>query len=167
MYKYVNRIKLISFTIISLLVTIISFSSCKQEKTGTIHAQDISKSSVSKSFTKNKGRTIIVYYFHTTFRCYTCTQMEKLTKEVLKKQFRKQIISNKIIFKAVNTEKPGNKHFIQDYQLFTKSVVLVDMRKGKQVNWKRLDKTWNYIRDREAFLRYIKNEIDVFLKGAS
>ena len=93
--------------------------------------------------------------------------MEKLTKEVLKKQFRKQIISNKIIFKAVNTEKPGNKHFIQDYQLFTKSVVLVDMRKGKQVNWKRLDKTWNYIRDREAFLRYIKNEIDVFLKGAS
>ncbi|MFC1668925.1 nitrophenyl compound nitroreductase subunit ArsF family protein [Spirochaetota bacterium] len=165
MYKYVNKIKLLSLTIISFMMIIIFFVSCKQEKTGTIHAQDNIKPPASKKIFNNTGRTIIVYYFHTTYRCYSCTLIEKLTKETLNSQFKKQINSSKIIFKTVNIEVPKNKHYAKDYELFTKTVVLVDIVKGKQVNWKRLDKTWDYLRDKDAFHRYIKDEVNTFIKG--
>ena len=69
-----------------------------------------------------------------------------------------------MIFKAVNIEENQNKHFIQDYQLFTKSVVLVDLIKGKQRNWKRLDQTWSYLRNPAVFEKYIKDEIVAFIK---
>ncbi len=108
----------------------------------------------------------MVFYFHTTFRCYSCTKIEKLTKVALQGQFEKQIKLKKIIFKIINVEQTENKHYIKDYQLFTKTIVLVDMINGKQVKWKRLDKTWNYLGDQDKFYQYIKDEMTAFISDA-
>jgi len=36
----------------------------------------------------------------------------------------------------VNLELPENRHFVKDYQLFTKSLVLVRFDKGRQAEYK-------------------------------
>ncbi len=112
-----------------------------------------------------ENHAVTVYYFHTTFRCPTCRQIEALTESTVKNFFSAELAEKKIIWKPVNIENPENRHFADDYRLFTKSVVVVDTANGKQIRWKNLDKIWELVRDESAFTGYIKNEITGYLKG--
>lgn len=53
----------------------------------------------------------------------------------------------------------GNEHFIKDYELYTKSVVIVDTRNGKQIRWKNLEKVWELLYSKDAFIKYIEDEL--------
>lgn len=99
-----------------------------------------------------------VYYFHSNARCMSCHKIENYTKEVFEENFK-----DKLDLKIVNIDEQANRHFINDYQLYTKSVVLVKVKEGKEVGYKNLDKVWNYFRDEKQFKKYMKNEIDTFL----
>ena len=107
-----------------------------------------------------------VYYFHTTFRCPTCHKIEEYTKNAILSSFGPEIKKGTIIWKVLNVEEPQNQHFVNDFKLFTKSVVVVDEQKGKQVRWKVLDKTWELVRDQSAFSNYIRSEVKRYLEGA-
>jgi len=106
---------------------------------------------------------VIVYYFHGNFRCSSCWAIERYTKEVLNNNFKKRLDSGQLVIKVVNVEKEGNTHFVQDYQLYTKSVVLSLVKDGKEVKFKNLDKVWQYLRNKNEFYEYIKEETQSFL----
>lgn len=106
---------------------------------------------------KAETNKITVYYFHTNVRCMTCNKMEKYTQESILNDFKD---NPDVVFKAVNTDEPANKHFLKDYGLYTKSVVLAD-NKG---NWKNLDKIWSLVRKENDFKRYITTETNTFIK---
>jgi hypothetical protein len=108
----------------------------------------------------------IVYYFHTTGRCPTCVKMEKYTNEAMKAYFPNELKSGKIEFQVVNVETPENDHFIKDYGLYTKSVVISEVKNGKEQRWKNLDKIWTKVRDKNEFENYIRQETLDFMKGA-
>ncbi|MDD4556526.1 MAG: nitrophenyl compound nitroreductase subunit ArsF family protein [Alphaproteobacteria bacterium] len=101
---------------------------------------------------------IMVYYFHSNVRCVTCNKMEAFTKEAVEANFKD---NKNIVFKAVNTDEPANKHFLKDYSLYTKSVVLAD----EQGNWKNLDKIWSLVRNEADFKAYIVDGINDFTKA--
>ena len=109
---------------------------------------------------------VIVYYFHGNYRCASCTQIERFTKEAVESGFADQIKSGLVSFKVLNVEKPDNGHFVQDYQLYTKSVVLSLVKSGKEVRFKNLDKVWEYLRDRKRFDDYIRNGVTEYLEAA-
>ncbi len=113
--------------------------------------------------TAEEGGRVIVYYFHTTFRCYSCRKIEELTADALTDQFGEELKNRAIVFKKVNVELDENKHFIRDYQLFTKTVVLAKNADGGAGKWKRLDDTWQLMRDRDAYYRYIRDEVTRFM----
>lgn len=112
-----------------------------------------------------KEHALTVYYFHTTFRCPTCRRIEALTASAVQKFFSAELATKKMTWKPVNIEDPENRHFVDDFKLFTKSVVLVDEKNGKTVRWKNLDRIWELVRDETAFTGYIKNEIAGYLGG--
>lgn len=114
--------------------------------------------------TGNKHR-LIVYYFHGTQRCSNCIKIETYTKEAIDSAFSTQLKDSTIVWRLVNTDEDANKHFRDDYQLFTKSVVLSDLNDGKQVRWKNLDKIWEYLGDKAAFQAYIREEVTADLKA--
>ena len=91
-------------------------------------------------------------------------RLSKRNKETVEKYFSKQVQAGAIVYKAVNIEKEGNAHFIEDYQLYTKSVVLSLVKDGKEVKYKNLTKVWEYLRDKTKFEDYEKEEIKDFLK---
>ncbi len=109
---------------------------------------------------------VVAYYLHTTFRCSTCRKLEVLSREALEAGFAEELGSGRLAFRVVNVEEPGNEHFTQDFQLVTKSLVLVEYRNGAVVRWKNLPKIWQLVRDRDACLRYVQDETRAFL-GAS
>ncbi len=106
---------------------------------------------------------VIAYYFHGTFRCSTCRKLEALSREAISSGFPKDLASGELAFRVVNVETPKTNHFIQDFQLTTKSLVLVEYRDGKIVRWKNLPKIWQLVRDRDAFIRYVQDETRMFL----
>lgn len=105
-----------------------------------------------------------VYYFHTNFRCVNCHNMEKWTKETVETDFKNELASGKLDYQVVNIETKGNEYFTQDYQLFTKSVVLSLVRGGKEVKFENLTKVWEYLQSEKKFCQYIKENIEKYLK---
>lgn len=114
---------------------------------------------------KPEGK-VIAYYLHGTFRCSTCTMLEKYSKEAIEAGFKDALASGKLEFKAVNVEDRGNEHFVNDYQIYTKSLVLALFKDGKQIKWKNLDKIWEYARNQQKFSEYVVAEVAQFLKEA-
>jgi flagellar biosynthesis protein FliP len=109
------------------------------------------------------GDKVIAYYFHTTLRCSSCHKIEQYTQGAIKEFFAKEIESGELEYKVINIEEKGNEHFVQDYQLYTKSVVLSLVKDGKEVKWKNLDKVWHCLRDKDKFYQYIKTKAQKFL----
>lgn len=107
---------------------------------------------------------INVYYFHTTYRCVTCTNMEKYTSEAIETNFGRELSQGKLTFTTVNIDENPNKHFVKDYKLYTKQVILSQMEKGKEVRWKNLDQVWVLVRSPEKFKGYIVKETRGFLE---
>jgi hypothetical protein len=113
---------------------------------------------------KSEDKKIIVYYFYTNFRCASCHKIENYTKEAIEKYFKDELKSGKLVFKAINVEEKENEHFVKDYKLYTKSVVLSLVKNNKEVKYNNLAKVWNYLKDKKKFYGYIKKETDKYLK---
>ena len=111
-------------------------------------------------------RTVVAYYFHGNFRCQTCRKIEAFSREAVESGFPEDLKAGRLEWRAINVEEPGNEHFIQDYQLFSKSLVLVAKEGSKQTRWKNLQKVWTLVGDKEAFIQYVQDEIRAFLRGA-
>lgn len=107
---------------------------------------------------------VAIYYFHGDFRCANCRNIEQYTKEAVEKYFRKYLDDGTVVFKVINVETKGNEHFTNDYKLYTKSVVLSLVKNGKEAKFDNLVKVWEYLRDREAFHQYIKDEVEKYIK---
>jgi len=113
---------------------------------------------------KSHHEKVIAYYFHGTFRCSTCQTIEKYSKEAIEQYFANELKNGTFEFRPVNVEEPGNKHFIQDYQLVTRSLVLSLVSDGKETKWKNLPDVWQFVSDRDKFFQYVKDEIAQFHK---
>jgi len=112
----------------------------------------------------DKG-TLVAYYFHGNFRCSNCFTIEQYSKEAIEKYFSEQLKNGKLTFSVINTDMPENEHFIKDYQLYTKSLIVAEFKNGKQVKWTNLARVWDYLNNRDAFYTYVRTEIDNYLKS--
>ncbi|MBU1912919.1 MAG: hypothetical protein KKB22_05240 [Candidatus Omnitrophica bacterium] len=104
------------------------------------------------------------YYFHGDFRCLNCHKIEQYSKEAVDRYFAREIASGELEYKVINIDKKGNGHFAEDYKLYTKSLVISKIKDGREVEYKNLEKVWNYLGDKEAFYNYVKEEVTKFLE---
>jgi hypothetical protein len=114
---------------------------------------------------KQNAVKLIVYYFHGTFRCASCSKIEELTNEVLLETFGADLKNGVVEWKPTNVETPANQHFVQDYKLYTKSVIVSEVAQGKEQRWKNLARVWELVHNEKAFKEYIRKEIAAYLEG--
>jgi hypothetical protein len=107
----------------------------------------------------------VVYYFMTSQRCENCINFENYTRELLETTFAEPLQDKTITWEMVNLDEPQNRHYIQEYQLITKSIVLVHYRNGMREDWKNLDQIWNLVGDKNAFQTYIAGEMNAFMEA--
>jgi hypothetical protein len=115
--------------------------------------------------TETRG-VVRVYYFHTTQRCASCRKIEALADEAIRTGFQRELADGRLEWLAVNTDEAPNKHFLADYKLYTKSVVVVDLRNPSAVRWKNLPKIWELLHDEAGFRKYVHGELKAYLDGA-
>jgi len=107
---------------------------------------------------------VVAYYFHGNRRCVSCRKIEAYSREAIESGFAEELKAGKLEWLVINTDESENKHFIKDYQLYTKSLVISDIENGKQTRWKNLDKVWELLRNKEDFIRYVQRETRAFLE---
>lgn len=109
------------------------------------------------------GDGVVVFYFHGNVRCATCKKIEAYADEAVHSGFPEAFEEGALAWRVVNIDDDGNKHFVRDFQLVTRSVVLAEFRDGEVVRWQNLDKVWQLVRDKERFVDYIQSETTEFL----
>jgi hypothetical protein len=109
---------------------------------------------------------VIVYYFRTNARCATCMKFEKYSRKAVVTAFKKALDDGRLEFKIVNYEEPGNEHYVKDYNLYTKSIVVVEMKGDEQARWNNLDKIWQLVSSEEEFIDYIQEGVRDYLGEA-
>ncbi|MFA6316832.1 MAG: nitrophenyl compound nitroreductase subunit ArsF family protein [Elusimicrobiota bacterium] len=109
-------------------------------------------------------QVVIARYCHGSARCSNCLKIEGYSKEAIETGFRKELASGSLRFELANIDEPANRRYVQDYGLYTKSLVLIAETDGKEVRHKVLNNVWNHLSDKTAFMAYVRAETEGFLK---
>jgi hypothetical protein len=146
-----------SIRIMALALSVFAFSG------GAALAEEAPASSQAQRVEQSTTR---VYYFHGNLRCKTCKKIEALTKKTLEESFAAQLKDGSVELQVVNVDETENEHFVEDYELAIRSVVVSQLKQGKEAKWRRLDKVWQLVHDEPAFSDYLRTEIAALNQGA-
>lgn len=149
MLKKTFRIFLLSFVGVSFLYLIF---------TSRVSSKDI----VSPDYKLTNG--FVVYYFHTTARCFTCKLLDRYANEAIINNFSSELKDGKLSFLSINVSLEANKSYIKDFSLLTKSVVIAYIKDAKVQKWKNLDQIWQLVKDEQKYKKYIVDELSLFIK---
>lgn len=123
----------------------------------------------------------VVYYPHTTFRCYSCNKIEALTKAAIEggtlqaeegkdgKEGKTITVDNapvaelvksqKLVFQSVNVDEPEYATLLTELKTKAKMPALAKVVNGKIVAAQSLDRSWKLLSgDPAAFFKYIQDE---------
>lgn len=108
-----------------------------------------------------------VYYFHTTQRCASCKRIEAFSEAAIREGFGRELGTGTVEWWSLNLDEAPNRHYVRDYRLYTKSLVVVDFVNGRQARWKNLPKIWELLLDEAAFQEYVQAEVRAYLENRS
>jgi len=170
--KTIITILLLTF-VLGSVVFFIAGESLQKEKTPatTTNKETVTDTEPSEILQREKApknapqssRKVIAYYFHGKVRCRSCILIESYTKEAIYRDFGNELKTGRLEWRLVNVEEADNKHFIKDYKLYTKSVIIVDVQDNRQIRWKNLEKVWEILHEKDMFFNYIRDEIRAYL----
>ena len=108
---------------------------------------------------------VVVYFFHRTVRCPACEKIEWLARQAVEDEFISEIAAGKLVWHPVNLDEPEQAHYADRYQLQFQSVVVSEIRDGREISWKNLKKVWDLLEDDETMRFYIRDEVRAFLEN--
>jgi hypothetical protein len=117
-----------------------------------------------KAAPKVSSDYVQAYYLHATRRCATCMKLEQYSRGSIESNFKDQLQNGTLRFAEVNFDEPENRHFLQDFNLMYRALVLVRYKDGKQVTFKNLEKIWQLVGSEKDFSAYVKTEVEAMLK---
>ena len=109
-------------------------------------------------------KKVIVYYFHGDKRCRTCRAIEANTEEALQRRFSEELDSGMLEWKVVNFDRPDNEHYLEDFGLYTSSVVVVEMAGEKAVRHETLQEVWSLVHEKAKFFPYVTSAVRGYLE---
>jgi hypothetical protein len=110
-----------------------------------------------------RAAEFVAYYFHGNVRCATCRKLEAYSGEAIAGGFPAELASGRLAWRVVNTDEPENAHFVNDFELVSKSLVLVEYHDGEVTRFQNLTLIWQLVRDKDGFIKYVRDATREFL----
>lgn len=107
---------------------------------------------------------VIAYFFYGDIHCSTCANLQEYAIDALREFFSDEFESGALQWRTLNMDRPENEHFVMDYGLYSKSVVLVAMRDGEEIASKNLEEIWDLEYDQARYREYIRSNTREFLE---
>jgi hypothetical protein len=146
----------ITYTLFAFVVVSIGYMLLGKHTAGGTSSQ------VSEGVAPRRADRTDIFYFHGTTRCFTCRMIEDYTTKAVTEHFADELRGGDVALQSVNVESPENRHYIDDFQLSTRTVVVVDVQADTVRNWEALDQVWHLVGDSLTFSDYIRDEIVAF-----
>ncbi len=141
--------------ILFVLLAIIGLTSCGNNQ--NTNAQTSTKT-VQKEYVE-------VLYFHGKQRCVTCNAIEKLTKEVIEKDFAEQFKNGKVVFKVIDISTKEGEKIADKYEVTWSSLYINKWKDGKETKNNMTDFGFSYAKGSpDVFKAGVKKKIDELLK---
>lgn len=122
-------------------------------------------SSAAGEAMEKTGRKVVVYYFHKNERPDICLQMEALTDERLMHAFPDELDEGTLEWRVINIDKPDNKHFVADFSLDGRSLIVTEMKDGTRLRWKNCKGVSSLVGNRVEYGRYVEDEVRAYLEA--
>lgn len=128
-----------------------------------------SKSAVNNEGTATTGvqeqkkTYVLARYLHGNARCISCQTIEKYATEAITSAFKSELESGRLVWNKVNVETSLTYHLIREYQLSSQSLILTEEGTDSPKAWKKLDKIWELLGNKSAFITYVQEEIRSYL----
>ena len=104
-----------------------------------------------------KSSLVTVTYFTSDVRCVSCKKIEALTLATVQERFAAELSSGALAFETHNIDQAQNQHFVDDYQLSFKTVVISKPAdNGTAPEWQRMDDVWQLLDRPEVFKDYLE-----------
>lgn len=110
---------------------------------------------------------VVVYFFSTGKECTTCEQIPLYTQATIERNFAEALASGALVYRAIDVDLPQHEHFLSEYKIYTKSVVVEQRAGGKPVRWENLEKVWDLVYDEAAFEAYVREAVRAMLEPAA
>ncbi len=105
------------------------------------------------------GARTVVYYFYTNVRCASCRRIEAWTQAVLQTRFASELADGSLAWRPVNVEQAGNEHFVEDFHLRAKTVIVCRVVNGETGQWADLIDVWSYLSDQPRFSSLVEDHV--------
>lgn len=113
----------------------------------------------------NTKTKLLVYYFHITNRCQTCTKIEAVTKKILDESYKTEIENGTIIFKSFNVDLKENKDLVKKYEAYGATLAFTPIVSGTEAGIDDLTgMAFSKINSETVFTQELKNKIDGYIK---
>ena len=110
---------------------------------------------------------VVVMYFHRTQRCPTCLRMGGYSEEAVVKGFVKQIKAGTVEFHYVDFQDEKNAALTKGYKVGGPTLVVVHVVGNKATEYKNLTEIWAKNRDKDVFLKYVRDSVVAYQKSES
>ncbi|MEX2578356.1 MAG: nitrophenyl compound nitroreductase subunit ArsF family protein [Verrucomicrobiales bacterium] len=112
---------------------------------------------------------VVVTYFSSDVRCPTCLEIESLTRRAVEERFAGPLAEGTLAFRILNMDEEENVHFVDDYELAFKTVVIRGDAGGDDFAepWVKMDEVWSLTAKPDEFIAYLAEEIERRLPKAS
>jgi len=130
-------------------------SSARDPQTTRVQAQSAAEPAV-----------VYAYYFHRTFRCYSCLTMEAAADEVMKEHFAQQMQNGQVVWMPANIEDPATESLQKQLNVQGTGLVLARMENGTYKDAKALDELSGLTDRPDALSKYLVDEIVAYLSPA-
>lgn len=106
---------------------------------------------------------VVVYYFHRKFRCQSCEVLESTLQNTLQVSYADHFGAGRLAVCVVNLDDPVNRHYLEQFEIFSNSVVIVEKRGGKVLRFKTVESIWDVSEDGDAISHLLQTEVAGFL----
>ena len=111
-----------------------------------------------------QSHQVKLLYFHRRFRCPECEIIEAGTRKALETHFPNAMADGRLVMSVINLDEPGNEHYTKDYTFFFNTIIVVNVKNGRDADFKNLEDVWKIYEDEKALSQYIRNEVGDYLK---
>jgi len=103
--------------------------------------------------------TIKVVKFEPTHPCQSCLNLGNFAKETIEKHFPEDYESGKIAYETVNFQDPKNMDIVKKYNVVGSSLYITVIKDGEEEVIDAND-MWNYVQEKEEYMRVFKNKLE-------
>ncbi len=107
---------------------------------------------------------LLVYYFHITHRCNTCTRIETAVKKTLQDFYQAETEQGMIVFRSINVDLEEHAALCDKYSAYGADLALTKLRDGSEEIVDLTNFAFAKIHDEKVFTAGLREKIDEMLK---